>query len=54
MKDEGFYPAGTKRLRYCETVLIQRDLDMTLHYAFWMGREQINVNIACFLANQGT
>lgn len=46
MKDKGFYPTGT--LRYCGTVLIQQDLDMTLHYAFWMGREQIDININLF------
>jgi len=46
MKDKGFYPSGA--LRYCGTVLIQQDLNMTLHYAFWMGREQIDININLF------
>ena len=47
MKDKGFYPTSGA-FRYCGTILIQKNLDMTLHYAYWMGREQIDININLF------
>lgn len=36
---EKYYPSTNKKLTNTGTAIIQPNLDLTLHYAFWMGRE---------------
>ena len=47
------YPDTRSDIRYCGTVLLQDNLDMTLHYAYWMGREKIDVNINMRISSEG-